>query len=254
VRQQSTGLFLAALITLPITAFAESGTIVLNGKGSVSAAPEYVSFGVSIKSICYDTSQEAAMANAKLANDALKVLEGFKKSDHDKVTASGGANVMRTETTQVGNESHVLCEMKWHAENYLEIQMADIGSLPDLQDRVVNAVNGSGSVDRTLVSQTYAESSKPQFGLYPETSKRLRDVAPGLAFDDGKSQLEVFRSHCGFVDLMLVSITPEFTYQFKLAGVAIYGSSGGPVIPDELEITSDLKMQWAFTPSVSCRY
>jgi hypothetical protein len=213
-----------------------------------------VSLSVTIKSICYDSSQDAAAANAKMATEALKVLDGFKKTDRDRVTASGSANVLRTETTQTGNESRVLCEMKWHAENRLELQMADMSALPDLQDKLATAVGGQGVVLGVVGGQTYAESGQPLFALYPETSKHLREQAQGLAYDDGRSQLEVFRSRCAFVNLMLVSITPEFTYRYKVAGESVSVGSGGPVIPDEIEVSADLKMQWAFTPSVNCRF
>jgi hypothetical protein len=239
---------------LPITASAEPGTIVISGKGHLSAAPEFVSLSMTIKSICYDSSQDAAAANAKMATDALKVLESFKKSDRDRLTASGGANVLRTETTQVGNESRVLCEMKWHAENRLEIQMSDISSLPDLQDKLVNVVGAQGILVSSAGGQTYAESSQPMFALYPETSKHLRDMAQGLAYDDGRSQLDVFRSKCAFVNLMLMSITPEFSFQYKVAGESIGVGHGGPVIPDEIEVAAELRMQWTFTPSVNCRF
>ena len=253
MKSRSRCVLLTAFITLPSAVFADPGAIVLVGKGSASSAPEYVSFSVAVKSICYASSQEAASANAKVANDALKVLESFKTGDRDKVTASGGANVLRTETTQVGDTSRVLCEMKWRAENYLEIQMANITSLPDLQDKVVRALNGAGSVDHSVVAQTYADIGMPVFNLYPETTKKLRDVAQGMAFDDAKSQLEMFRSHCAFVDLKLVNVSPEYTVRYKLAGESVFsGDDSGPIVPDEMEITADLRMQWAFTPSAAC--
>jgi hypothetical protein len=246
-------IFTSAFI-VPVAASAEPGSIVISGKGRVSSAPEFVSLSITIKSICYNSSHDAATANAKMAIDALKVLEDFKKGGRDRLTASGGANALRTETTQVGNETRVLCEMKWHAENRLELQMADMASLPDLQDRLVSVLGSQGVLVGSSGGQTYAESSQPIFALYPETSKHLRDVAQGLAYDDGRSQLEVFRSRCAFVNLMLTSITPEFSFLYKVAGESIGVGHGGPVIPDEIEVTADLRMQWVFTPSVNCRF
>ena len=247
-------LFMAVFISAAAPALAEPGTIVLTGTGGASSAPEYVSYSLAITSICYNTSQEAAAANAKLANAAVAVLQGFKKDAKDKVTATGGANTIQTETTLVGVETHVLCEMKWRSENHLEIQMTRIADLPDLQDKLIVAVNGTSGIDAGAATQTYAEMGRPEFRLFPETSRQLRDTAEGLAFDDAKEQLHMLQSRCGFIDLRLVSLTsPEYSYAYKLAGelVSPYSSSA-PVIPDELQVGASLRMEWAFTPSGAC--
>jgi uncharacterized protein YggE len=248
-------LIIAAFATMGAPSLANAGTIALTGVGAASLSPEYVSYNVTITSICYDSSEEAAAANAKLAKAAIAVLEGFKKDSRDKVTATGGANVLQTETTNFGAESHVLCEMKWRSENRIEIQMTHIAELPELQDKLIATVGGASGVDSGTVTQTYAEVGRPEFRLFPETSRRLRGLAEGLAFDDAKAQLQVFQSRCSFLDLKLVTImAPEYSFAYMFAGELVRESGDTPtVIPDELQVGASLRMEWSFTPSGDCR-
>jgi uncharacterized protein YggE len=251
-------LLLSSLLTTSVPALSETaGNIVMIGRGAASVAPESVSFNIRITSICYNTSQDASQANSKLANEALQVLENFKKGDRDKITATGGGNTIQTETTQIGGESRVLCEMKWRSENHLSIKIARIQDLPDLQDQLLAAVSGSGTVDPTISTQTYAEIGRPEFQIYPETSKKLRDTAQVEAFDDAKQQLAALSSRCQFSELRLTSITPaEYSYAYKLAGerLPLGGGSSTPVIPDEVEISAILRMEWAFNPQQDCQF
>jgi uncharacterized protein YggE len=248
-------LFVAAHVGMAGQAMAGPGKIALTGKGTSSRAPEYVSYSVTITSICYNSSEGAAAANAKLAKAAIEVLEGFKKESRDKVTATGGANVLQTEMIQVGSESRVLCEMKWRSDNHIQIEMTHISDLPELQDKLISAVSGANGVDATTVTQTYAEVGRPEFRLFPETTRHLRDAAEGLAFDDAKAQLQVFQARCSFLDLQLETLTaPEYGYAYKFAGEVIRVAGDSPtVIPDEIQVDASLRMEWSFTPSAVCR-
>ena len=240
------------------TSFADqiSGSISLEGRGSSSSQPESVSFGVNIISICYDSSQSASQANSEIARRVLDILQKFKRTDQDRVIATGGANVLQTETTQVGLDSKVLCEMKWHAENFLKIQMSSIQDLPDLQDQVLQAIDGTGRIDPTTATQTFAELGRPEFQLHPETAKKLRTEAQATAFDDAKSQLKSLQTRCQFENLRLIKISPsEYSYVYKLAGERLPAhESATPVIPDELEVQATLHMEWAFDPATTCTF
>lgn len=230
------------------------GSIVLVGKGVSSSAPEYVSLSIKVSSICYQTSQDAQAANAKMASRILEILKGFKKDDHDKITASGGANVRQTETTQVGIESKVLCEMKWRSENHLYLSMAKMDDLAELQDKIFSELNQSAEINPDQVEQTFAEVGRPNFGLFAETSVKLRNLAQGLALDDAKSQFDGLNARCSFVEPKLVSITPpEFNYAMKSAGGREATSYYSPVIPDSMEVYATLRMEWEFTPSSACK-
>jgi len=239
------------------SAFADDtvGSIVLEGRGLATSAPEFVYFSVKITSICYESSQDAAAANAEVANRTLAVLNTFKKNERDKLTASGGANILQTETTQIGLESKTICELKWHAENFLNIEIANTKDLPDLQDQVLATVNAAGQLDPSVVAQTFAEIGRPEFHLYPETAKKLRESAQVMAFDDAKTQLTGLNAKCPFSNLRLVKVSPsEYSYLYKIAGERIpVHSTSTPVIPDEMEVQAILRMEWAFNPSASCQ-
>lgn len=239
----------------PSLAEQTNGTIIVMGKGIAASPPEKVSYAVTITSICYNTSQEAAAANAALAQDVLTVLEKFKTGDRDRVTATGGAVTRQTETAYIGSNPHILCELKWRAENNLRIEMAKFSDLSILQDSLMVAIKNSGGLDANAATQTYAEVGKPEFGLYPETIQALRDKAQALAFADARTQMKAFLAQCAFVDPRLISITPaEFHSIYRLAGIRMPADSySAPVIPDALEVSSELRMEWAFTPSSACR-
>jgi len=237
------------------TLYADSnkGSIVMIGKGTASSPPEFVSFSVKVTSICYNTSQEAQAENAKLASSVLVILEDFKKGERDKITASGGANIRQTGTTQIGAESKVLCDLKWRSENHLNISMSRMEDLPALQDKLFVALDQSADLNPAQIAQTFAEVSRPDFGLYPETSVTLRNEAEGLAFDDAKSQMKGLQARCPFQDPRLVSVAPpEYNYSAKSI-MRSAGAYSGPVIPDEMEVSAVLRMEWEYTPSAACK-
>jgi uncharacterized protein YggE len=245
------------MISSTLVAGANDGSVTLEGRGSSSSSPEFVSLGIVVTSICYDSSTEAAAANSEMANRILDVFQNFKRTDKDRITATGGANSLQTETTQIGAESKVLCEMKWHAENYLKIEMSNIDELPKLQDQVLAAIEGPGTIDPAHATQTFSEFGKPEFHLYPETAKKMRESAQVSAFDDAKSQLNALSTRCEFTNLRLIRLSPaEYSYIYKLAGERMpVLTSSTPVIPDELEVTATLRMEWAFDPgSAACRF
>ncbi len=230
------------------------GSIVLVGRGAASSEPEYVSLSIKVSSICYETSRDAQAANAKMSSQLLTILQGFKKDDRDKITASGGANIRQTETTQIGSDSKVLCEMKWRSENNLNISMAKMDDLAELQDKIFAELNQSAEINPDQVEQTFAEVWRPSFGVYPETSLKLRNSAQGSAFDDAKSQFDGLNSRCSFLDPKILSIIPpEFNYGVKSAGDRAAASYYSPVIPDAIEIQATLRMEWEFTPNSQCK-
>lgn len=246
----------AALAFSASTLYADSprGTVVMIGKGAASSPPEFVSLSIKVSSICYNTSQDAQAANAKLSNAVLAVLEGFKKGERDKIVATGGANIRQTETTQIGLDSKVLCELKWRSENTLRISMARIEDLPSLQDKIFTELDQSADLNPDRVDQTYAEVGRPDFSLYPETSVKLRNDAEGLAYDDAKQQLTSLQSRCNFQNLQLISIVPpEYSFVAKRAGEVVAASYSGPMIPDEMEVHASLRMEWTYTPSAACK-
>lgn len=241
----------------PLLTAENPGSVTLEGRGSSSSAPEFVSLGVAVTSICYNSSIEAAQANSEMANRILGVLKNFKHTDKDRITATGGANSLQTETTQVGAESKVLCEMKWHAENYLKIEMSNINDLPQLQDQVMAVVQGQGTIDPAQATQTFSEFGRPEFHLYRDTAQKMRESAQVSAFDDAKSQLNALSTRCQFTNLRLIRLSPaEYSYIYKLAGERMpVLTTSTPVIPDELEVTATLRMEWAFDPgSEACRF
>ncbi len=245
------------MISSPLMASENPGSVTLEGRGSSSHAPEFVSLSVAVTSICYNSSTEAATANSEMANRILGVFKNFKRAEKDRIIATGGANSIQTETTQVGTESRVLCEMKWRAENYLKIEMSNIDELPQLQDQVMAAVQGIGNIDPAQVTQTFSEFGKPEFHLYSETAQKMRESAQVSAFDDARSQLNALSTRCQFTNLRLIRLSPaEYSYIYKLAGERMpVLTTSTPVIPDELEVTATLRMEWAFDPgSTACRF
>lgn len=253
----SLGLLFCSLMTSIVSLANDAvGSIVLEGRGVASQTPELVSLSVAVTSICYNSSKEASKENAKVSNQILEIFKNFKTSDTDTVTASGGANVLETETIQIGLESKIICERKWHAENHLRIEMSNLEGLANLQDQVIEVISEASGVDPNLATQTYAEFGRPEFHLLPTTAQKLKQTAQINAFDDAKSQLTALSSRCDFKNLRIVRVSPsDYNYVYKLAGerVPIY-SNATPVIPDELEIEAVLRMEWQFEPSEGCRF
>ena len=247
---------IAALGAAPAFADFSTGRIVLSGSGGASSPPEYVTVNVDVTSICYNTSQEAAATNAKLAQKIVAVLKGFSKSDRDKVTATGGASVRQTETIYAGNQPKVVCELKWRSENHLHLDMAQMQDLSELQDKIFEALTETEVTDPAIIARTYAEISRPTFKLYPVTAQKLRDQAQGMAFDDARKQFASLASKCTFVDPRIVSIAPpEFAYKARVYGAAGSDAAAAtPVIPDGLEVRAALRIEWEFTPSAGCSF
>ena len=244
------------MVTTASLADESVGSITLEGRGIATNAPELVSLTVAVTSICYNSSQEASQANAEISNQILEVMKKFQQTNEDQVTATGGANVLQTESIQVGLESKTICERKWHAENHLRIEMGQMLSLPDLQDQVLAVVRNAGGVDPNLATQTYAEFGRPEFHLRPESAKKMRETAQISAFDDAKAQLAALSTRCSFQNLRLVRVSPsEYSYVYKLAGERVPAySTSTPVIPDEMEVQAVLRMEWEFDPTSGCQF
>jgi uncharacterized protein YggE len=229
------------------------GSIILEGRGTAVSAPEFVAFSVTVTSLCYESSREAAEANAALANQVLSVFKGFVHSDRDKITASGGANVRQTETVYTGSTPKILCELKWRSENSLRLEMAQMTDLPMIQDQLVAALSDM-NVTLGVPAQTYGEVSQPEFGLYPETRTKLRNEAQALAYTDARSQFDGLLSLCAFASPRVVSVSPPgYVFGSKLtASGAFREGASSPVIPDKMAVQATLKIEWAFTPSARC--
>lgn len=249
-------ILLSSLLSTNIAlAQASSGSIVLEGRGVSRSAPELVSVSILVTSICYNTSQEASHANAEVANQIIEIMKRFKQNESDRITATGGANIIQTESVQVGAESRVICERKWHSENQLRIEMTNMAGLPELQDQVLAAMKNSPGIDPNLGTQTYAEFARPEFHLSPESSQKMRQTAQVLAFDDAKLQLDTLSQRCGFKNIRLLRISPtEYSYVYKLAGERLPAYSTTPIIPDEMEVQATLRVEWQFDPTTDCRF
>lgn len=234
-------------------ALESKGSVVFVGSGIASSPPEYVTLSINVTSMCYDSSTEASAANAKLANNLLSILQSFKKTDSDQVTATGAMNVRQTETSFIGSESRVICELKWRSTNSLQLRMTSLNDLPDLQDRVFAELGLSSVLDPSLVAQTFAEVGRPQFGIFSSRANELRNQATASAFDDGNSQFKALMARCPLIDPKLVTVTPpEYAFVAKRAGEVLSYSSG-PAIPDDMEMRVSLRMEWEFTPSSVCQ-
>jgi hypothetical protein len=249
------GLFTCAAVVLPGTALAdERGEITIVGRGQATAAPEMTRLKVEVTSICYETSREAKDANAKLANQVLEVLKKFQVADQGKLVATGGANVLRTETVYVGTEARVLCELKWRSTNTLILESPTLDQMPDLQDQIL-AVVDSRAINPQLAAQTFAEMDQPVFFLKTDTMNRLKKEAHTAAYDDGRLQFDAFNARCNFKDPTLSKILPpEYNVYGRRGGDAIPadGADSTPIIPDDIAVDAAWTFVWTFIPGGGC--
>lgn len=249
------GTLVLASLTFAAPSFAEEqGRITIIGQGRAAAAPEYTRLRVEVTSICYDTSRAAKDANAQLANQALAVLRNFTDDPLDKVIATGGVNVLRTETIYVGTEPKVICEMKWRATNTLILETKSIDMLADIQDQVLAAVDAR-AINPDQTAQTFAELDQPSFHLRDATLKSLKRTAQTDAYDDAHLQFEAFRDRCQFGDPRLMTIEPpEYAVYARKDGqpMAADSSGGTPILPDDLAVDATWKFVWSFAPAAGC--
>lgn len=233
------------------TLVADTGSIEITGTGESSAPPEFTEVSVQVISLCYDSSRGAQEANAALANRIVDVGKRFSRGPQDKVIASGGANLRQTEYTYpTAGTPRVLCERKWRTSNTIQVQMAEIASVPDLQDELLKEM-GSEAIDPSKTAQTYMELSQPSFHLYKETHKKLRTQSQERAFADAREQLEVFKKGCTLRNLRLQKVSqPQFSVRSKYADHA--ASASTPIIPDELAVNAVWKFEWEFDPTPDC--
>ena len=132
--------------------------------------------------------------------------------------------------------------------------MAEMPNLPELQDQVVAVLVGPDKALLRGAPITYGEVGRPEFGLYPETSKKLRIDAQAEAYRDARSQFDGLMSQCAFRAPHVVSITPpSFVPGYKLESGGIFRAGAmSPVVPDVMAVQATLQVRWEFTPSVQC--
>ena len=65
------------------------------------------------------------------------------------------------------------------------------------------------------------------------------------------ASVEKFRARIAAADAVLI-VTPEYNYSAKSI-MRSAGAYSGPVIPDEMEVSAVLRMEWEYTPSAACK-
>jgi uncharacterized protein YggE len=240
-----------AFFTIPV--FANSGTIQITGRGVAESAPEFTLIQVGVISRCYDTSREAKDSNAILANKIVDLLKTFARGQHDKVTASGGPNVRQTEYVQEpGGKMRVICEMKWRASNSLNLEMADISRIAELQDEILKLIDEE-STKPEIVKLTYGTLSQPGFNVRAETRLKLRKEAQQKAWADAKFQYDNFAEKCPFKNPQLKTVKePQFFAQYARGAEKAVPGEPTPIIPNEIEVHANWTFIWQFEPSAAC--
>jgi uncharacterized protein YggE len=254
------GLVLASLsVTASAVAIAEDvprGRLVVIGEGLASAAAEQAKMYVVVTSICYDTARAAKDANAVLANRMLKLLRGFVTTPEDTVTAIGGSLERQSETISVDGEERTICDRKWRTTNTLALLVHKLDTLSDIQASVIAATEAAGDLDPQKKAQTYAEVSRPFFGVKAATDTRLRREAQATAYYDAKAKFNAFASLCPFQDVRLTVIAPPAYAVEEPFGSEMQEQPSSdtetPIIPDEIRVSVEWRFEWSYVAPSTC--
>jgi len=228
--------------------------IVVVGNGEARSAPEFTRLSVNVISICFDSSQAARNANARLANEIVELFRELLDQDApDRVVTRPGASVIQSETVWSEDERRVICERKWRFTNTVSIELRDIDVLAELQDRLTMIIDVTADIDPDLAAQTYGEIDPPSFHLYPETLREMRSSAQRSAYDDARHQYDALSQRCHFEGTRLIRVAPpSYDVSPMFQGEALKldaASSETPILPDELSVSVSLEFIWSFVDS-----
>lgn len=233
----------------------QAGTIQITGEGKSSAPPNKVTLSISVHSICYASSEAAKIANSKVTQDIIHILEFFQSDERDQITTSPGSFELSTERvpSEDGHE-RILCERKWKTWNTVEISIHKIEKISDLQDKITNHLASIETVNPSLQEQTFAHISSPYFKLTEDTYRQLRKQAQQAALNDAKEQFSNFDADCHFRDVHLNSVsTPVFNSVVRFeAKKSVHEDGSTPVIPENITVTAVWSFIWEFGEATAC--
>lgn len=244
---------LFAFLTSPIAALA--GTIQITGQGEASLPPDMFKIEVAINSVCYESTKQAKIANAEIANKVVPLAQKYVRNPMDKLTTHPGGFIRETEyiPTEDGH-SRILCERKWKTWNKITLTLHDISSLPELQDELVSFLAPIEALKPDHQEQTFAQLTSPEFLLTTENQIKLRRESQQAALDDAKDQFHNFDANCHFNLAKLSSVTtPNFNtvirYGAKMANAELDST---PVIPENITVTAVWNFVWEFESAPGC--
>lgn len=233
----------------------QAGTIQITGEGKSSAPPDKVTLSVTVHSICFASSEVAKIANSKVTQDIIQILESFQLDERDQITTSPGGFELSTERipSEDGHD-RILCERKWKTWNTIEISIHKIDKISELQDKLTNVLSNIETVNPSLHDQTFAHISSPYFKLTEDTYRQLRKQAQQAALNDAKEQFSNFDADCHFRDVHLNSVsTPVFNSVVRFeAKKSVHEDVSTPVIPEKITVTAVWSFIWEFGEAATC--
>ncbi len=253
MNRQASLFLLLTLFIKPLLAVA--GTIAITGQGESSSPPDMYSIELKVNSICYETTQQAKLDNARIANQLIAISQKYARNSKDKVTTHPGSFIRSTEyLPSESGHSKILCERKWKTWNTISLTIHDIQSLAELQDELVTFLAPIEMVQPEKQEQTFIHLSSPHFGLTKENLTILRKQAQQSALQDAKDQFQNFDVYCHFKSAKLNSVTPpSFTSTIRYgAKMAESSESSTPVIPENITVTAIWNFIWEFELAPGC--
>lgn len=224
-----TTLLVGQLLGLLIANFAWAGKFEIIGEGIAMKSAEFIRVEIIIQTECQPSALEARRAVDDLTAKATEVLLKFKSNLPDQLISSPAANIQRTKTAYINNETVIICDdtHNWTSATTLQFKLINLEKLAELQDALLvlnpkvvrpNAVN----VERLALTL-----SKPTPGVLADTWNEMSDLALQRAHQNALRQVKV---------LTLGMVNPKI--ELSKVSAAATGSSG-QLIYDQVNAEGD---------------
>lgn len=181
------------LLSLIMTTAAWAGKFEIIGEGIAMKPAEFVRVDIAIQSECHSTALQARHAVDELSAKAVEVLLKFKSDLPDQLVTSPEANVQKTKTAYINNETVIICDEahNWTSATTLQFKLNNLEKLAELQDALLGLNPKIVKPNAVNVERLNLNLSKPTPGVLAETWNDMSDLALQRAHQNALRQVKV---------------------------------------------------------------
>lgn len=216
-------------LNLILVSSAWAGKFEIIGEGIAMKPAEFIRVDISILSECHTTALSARHAVDNLSKQAIEVLTKFKSELPDQLIVSPEANIQKTKTAYINNETVVICDdsHNWTSATTLQYKLNNLEKLAELQDALLVLNPKMVKSSAVNIERLNLTLSKPTPGVLADTWNEMSDLALQRAHQNALRQVHVLALGMTNPKIELAKVTAAST------------GSSGQLIYDQVNAEGD---------------
>lgn len=220
-----TGLFLLGMI---VATTSWAGKFEIIGEGTASKAAEFIRVNITVASECHDSALNARQAVDTLTQKAIAALEKYKTTIPEQLSVSPEANIQKTKTAYVNQETVIICDEdhNWTSSTVVQFKLNNLKLLAELQDSLLSLNGKTLPLSAINTERLTLSLSQPVPGVLAETWDAMSDLA-------------LKRAHANALRQVAVLSEGLTNPKVELSKVSTTANSSGQVLYDRVDAEGD---------------